>query len=45
MSNYAITIQSESSRISHIHVQLQYDDTIQRVFELFIQTPYKPELK
>lgn len=45
MSDYAITIQSEDSRISHIHAQLQYDDTIQRVFELFIQTPYKPELK
>lgn len=45
MSDYAITIESNSSEISHIHVQLEYDDTIQRVFELFVQTPYKPELK
>ena len=45
MSDYTISIESDASQISYIHAQFQYDSSVQRVFELFIQTPYKPELK
>ena len=45
MSNYRFAAEYTGSTIQCIHFQFQFDYTTQQYFELFIQTPYGPELK
>lgn len=45
LDKFAISVHDTDTKTHYVHVQLQYNDTIQRLFELHVQTPYGPELK
>lgn len=45
MNGYRFSSERDGTTIQCVHMQFQFNNTIQRNFELFIQTPYGPELK
>lgn len=45
MDQYRFASERTDSTIHCVHLMFRFDNTIQRYFELFIQTPYGPELK
>ena len=45
MDKYRFTTNSDSGMTRYVKLELQFDDTIQQRFELFIPTPYRPTLK
>jgi len=45
MTDYDHDIVEVDNIIQHVYLMFHYEDTIQQKFELFIQTPYGPELK
>ncbi len=45
LDDYAISVSDTDTQVHYVHVQLQYNESIQRVFELHVQTPYGPELE
>ena len=45
LSRYSFSRSETDGRVDYLTIRLEFDDTIQGVFELFIRTPYKPELK
>jgi hypothetical protein len=42
---FRATVDAEDSRARYIQLRLRFNDTIQQYFELFIPTPYRPEVK
>jgi prepilin-type N-terminal cleavage/methylation domain-containing protein len=45
MSKYSFSSERDGSVIRYLYLQFQFDNTIQRNFELHVLTPYGPELK
>lgn len=45
LDGYRIASTAEDSKVRYVHLQLSFDNTIQQKFELYILTPYRPEVK
>ncbi|MCA9275278.1 MAG: prepilin-type N-terminal cleavage/methylation domain-containing protein [Phycisphaerales bacterium] len=45
LDGYRIAATADNSQLRYVHLQLSFDSTIQKRFELYILTPYRPEVR
>ena len=45
LDGYRATATADNSQLRYMHLQLSFDSTIQKQFELYILTPFRPEVR